>query len=539
MKASDLFVKALENEKVEYVFALPGEENLDLLDSLRKSKIKTIIVRHEQAGGFMAAAYGRLTGKVGVCLSTLGPGATNLITAAAYANLGGMPMVMITGQKPLKRNTQGNFQVLDTVSIFRPVTKFAKQITHSPKIRSLVREAFRLAAKERPGSVHLELPEDIARKKMKETDCQLIKPAFSRRPVAEKEGIKKAVQVIEKARRPLILIGAAANRKMTSKMLNEFIDKTGIPFFDTQMGQGVVDQRHPLFMGTASLSEKDSLHEAIDKADLIINVGHDITEKPPFIMRPKTSQKVIHISFFSSFVAYAYFPQYEVIGDIANAIWQIKEKIKPQTRWNFSAFLKVKEKIDKHNKEDCKSDKFPLIPPRLISDLREVMPSNGIVALDNGMYKVWFAQDYTAHEPNTLLLDNALATMGAGLPSAIAAKIVHPNRKVVAVCGDGGFMMNSQEMETAVRLGLDLVVLVLNDNAYGMIKWKQKSAKLADFGLDFGNPDFVKYAQSYGAKGYRVEKTEEFKPILKKCLNQKGVHLIEVPIDYFSSNIIF
>lgn len=537
MKTSDLFVKALENEGVEYIFALPGEENLDLLDSLRKSKIKIILVRHEQAGGFMAATYGRLTGKVGVCLATLGPGATNFVTAAAYANLGGMPMVMITGQKPLKRSTQGNFQVLDTVSIFKSVTKFTKQITHSPKAKSLVREAFRVAAKERPGAVHLELPEDVAKKIMKESESTLIEPAFSRRPTAERKAVQVAIQNIEESQRPLLLIGAGANRKTTSRMLTDFVNKTGIPFFNTQMGKGVVDERHPLFLGTAALSEKDTLHKAIEKSDLIINVGHDVVEKPPFIMQPQDTRKVIHINFSSSFVAYAYFPQYEVVGDISNAIWKMCRDIRPKKYWDFSYFLKIKKRIDDHIQEGIASNDFPLTPPRIISDIRSVMPDNGIVALDNGMYKVWFAQSYRAYEPNTLLLDNALATMGAGLPSAIATRLVYPKRKVVAVCGDGGFMMNSQEIETAIRLKLDLVILILNDNAYGMIKWKQKGAGFDNFGLDFGNPDFVKYAQSYGAQGYSIQKTSEFKITLDKCLNKKGVHLIEVPISYLDNPV--
>lgn len=532
MKTSDLFVKALENEGVEYIFALPGEENLDLLDSLKNSKIKTIIVRHEQAGGFMAATYGRLTGKVGVCLSTLGPGATNLVTAAAYANLGGMPMVMITGQKPLKRSTQGNFQVLDMVSIFKPITKWSKQITHSPKTRSLIREAFRVAAKERPGAVHIELPEDVAKKFMKKEESCLIEPAFTRRPTAEKKSVQVAVQVIEKAKHPLLLIGAGANRKTTSNKLTEFVNKTGIPFFNTQMGKGVINGMHPLFLGTAAMSEKDILHKAIEKADLIINVGHDVIEKPPFIMRPCDTKKVIHVNFSSSFIAYAYFPQYEVVGDIANTIWKLSRDITPQKHWDFSYFLEIKKEIDKHIEKDSKSEAFPLAPPRIITDIRAVMPDDGIVTLDNGMYKVWFAQQYRTYKPNTLILDNALATMGAGLPSAIAAKLIYPEKKVIAVCGDGGFMMNSQELETAVRLKLNLVIVILNDNAYGMIKWKQKGMGLSNFGLDVGNPDFVKYAQSYGAAGYKIKKASDFKKILNDCVNQKGIYLIEVPIDY-------
>ncbi|OGH65233.1 MAG: acetolactate synthase [Candidatus Magasanikbacteria bacterium RIFCSPHIGHO2_01_FULL_41_23] len=542
MKASDLLVKTLENEGVEYIFGLPGEENLDFVESLRTSKIKLIVTRHEQAAGFMAATYGRLTGKTGVCLSTLGPGATNLVTAAAYAQLGAMPMLMITGQKPIKKSKQGQFQIVDVVGMMRPLTKFAKQIVSAYSIPSTVREAFRIAEEERPGAVHLELPEDIA---AEDTDATLLQVQKPRRPVAEDKAIARAVEMITTAKHPLILIGAGANRKLVSKMLGEFIDKTGIPFFCTQMGKGVVDERHPLYLGTAALSVNDFLHCAIDRADLIINIGHDVVEKPPFIMRPD-SAKVIHLNFLSAKVDEVYFPQLEVIGDIGNALWQIKERLalftpnviegieslKGEPNQNFDYFLKVKTQIDEHLARDSRDERFPIIPQRIVEEVRTAMPSDGILTLDNGMYKLWFARYYRAHERNTILLDNALATMGAGLPSAMAAALIFPNKKILSICGDGGFMMNSQELETALRLKLNLTVLILNDSGYGMIKWKQDAGGFGKFGLDFGNPDFVKYAEAYGANGYRVTKTADLKNILEKCLNQSGVHIIEVPIDY-------
>lgn len=529
MKASDLFVKALENEGVEFIFGIPGEENLDLLEALRKSKIKLIITRHEQAAGFMAATYGRLTGKAGVCLSTLGPGATNLVTPAAYAQLGAMPMMMITGQKPIKKSKQGSFQIVNIVEMMRPLTKFTKQIVNGNTIPALIRKSFKIAEEERPGAVHLELPEDIADE---DTDTPLLDRSKIRRPIAEEKAIKKAVEMIQKAKSPLILIGAGANRKLTSKMLREFIDKTGIPFFDTQMGKGVVDERHPLFLGTAALSENDYLHCAIDRADLIINVGHDMIEKPPFFMHKGDGRPVIHVNFFSAEVDAIYFPQLEVIGDIANAIWQLKEALEVQDHWDFSVFMKTKEDVEAHIHEKTDDPAFPLLPQRIIATVRNVMPEDGIIALDNGMYKIWFARNYKAYLPNTILLDNALATMGAGLPSAMGAKLVHPDRKVLAICGDGGFMMNSQELETAVRLKLDLVVLVVTDKGYGMIKWKQNIMGFENFGLDYQNPDFVKYADSYGAQGHLVEKADDLETILKESFEKGGVHLIDCPIDY-------
>ncbi|MHA2394054.1 MAG: acetolactate synthase large subunit [Promethearchaeota archaeon] len=529
MKASELFVKSLENEGVQYIFGIPGEENLDLLEALRKSSIKLVLTRHEQAAGFMAATYGRLTGKCGVCISTLGPGATNLVTAAAFAQLGGMPMLIITGQKPIKKSKQGRFQIINVVNMMKPITKNTVQIVNGNTIPTLVRESFRLAEEERPGAVHLELPEDIANE---ETQAHPMETHQVRRPIAEMKAVARAVEMIKNAERPLLLIGAAANRKRTQKMLKLFIDKTGIPFFNTQMGKGVIDERDALYLGTAALSDNDYIHCAINRADLIINVGHDVIEKPPFFMSEEGA-KVIHINFFSANVDEVYFPQLEVIGDIANSIWQISEKIEKQPTWDFNYYLDtIKLQSDMFLTECSQHSQFPLVPQKIVADVRDILPPDGIVALDNGIYKIWFARNYKVYQQNTLLLDNALASMGAGLPSAIAAKLLFPERKVLAVCGDGGFMMNSQEVETALRLNLDLTVLILNDNAYGMIKWKQQARNFEEFGLDFNNPDFIKYAESYGAYGHRVNSTPDLKNLLKNCLESKGVHIIEVPVDY-------
>ena len=534
MKASDLFVKALEEEGVEYIFGIPGEENLDLLNSLKDSSIKLILTRHEQAAGFMAATYGRLTGKSGVALSTLGPGATNLVTAAAYSQLAAMPMVMITGQKPVKHSKQGKFQILDVVEMMRPLTKYTHSIVSGNNIPSRIREAFRISQEERPGAAHLELPEDVAGE---EAEVQPLPCSRARRPVAEGKAIKQAVEMIEKAKNPLLLIGAGSNRKMPARMLRAFVDKTQMPFISTQMGKGVLDERDPLFLGNAALSANDFLHRAIAKADLIINVGHDDIEKPPFIMEQDSFQ-VIHINFLTAEVDPVYFPQLEVIGDIANSIWQINERIMPQGSWDFSYSLKVKKAVDAHLLEGADDPRFPMLPQRFVADVREAMPSNGIIALDNGVYKIWFARNYKAHEANTVLLDNALATMGAGLPSAMGAHMVFPKRKVMAICGDGGFMMNAQELETAVRLKMNLICLILLDNSYGMIRWKQANLGFEDFGLEYGNPDFVKFAECHGANGYRVEKTEDFVPLLKKCNDTPGVHIVELPVDYSENDRI-
>jgi acetolactate synthase-1/2/3 large subunit len=536
MNASELFIKSLENEGVKYIFGVAGEENLHLLEALRKStQITYIPVRHEQAAGFMAATYGRLSGKAGVALSTLGPGATNFLTAAAYAKLGAMPMLMITGQKPIRDNKQGSFQIINVIEMFKPITEKATSIAYAHKIPAVIRESMRVAEEERPGPVLIELPKDVALDEVNDRK-PIVFDQKVRRPIAEYKAISKAVEMIQAAKKPILLIGASANRKTTSKMLTEFIEHTKIPFVTTQMGKGIVDERSEYFIGTAALTANDYVHDAFNASDLIINVGHDVIEKSPFLMSQDDTRQVIHINYFATEVHDYYFPQLEVIGDIANAIWQLKEQIKLQD-WDFSDFKTVRSQLDQNvydkTKYDLESSEQSTIKPyHLIGIVRDIMGEADILALDNGMYKLWFARYYKAYHQNTILLDNALATMGAGLPSAIAAKLLYPEKRVVCVAGDGGFMMNSQELETAVRLKLDLVILLLNDNGLGMIKWEQAEKEYGNFGLEHGNPDFVKYAESYGAKGHRAQNNKSLKDLIESSLEMGGVHLIEVPIDY-------
>ena len=527
-KASDLFVKCLEIEGVERIFGIPGEENLDMLESLRDSPIELVLTRHEQAAGFMAATYGRLTGHAGVCLSTLGPGATNFVTAAAYAQLGAMPMLMITGQKPIKSSKQGQFQIIDVINMMQPLTKFTRQIASGTRIPSTLREAFRTAEEERPGAAHIELPEDVADEQV---DLPPLEKSIVRRPVAEPKAIHRAVDQIAAAKRPLVLIGAGANRTLASSALRIFIDNFQIPFVTTQMGKGVVSDNHPMAIGTCSLSDHDFVHRAIEHADLIINVGHDVVEKPPFFMQPGGTA-VIHINYTSAEVDPVYFPQVELVGDIAATIATLGSQLSRPDHWDISAFKKIQEALRADIDGELGDDVPDADPRRIVRQVREVMPDDGILALDNGMYKIWFARNYPARWPNTVLLDNALATMGAGLPSAMAAKIVYPKRRVLSICGDGGFMMNSAELETAVRLQQDLVVLLLRDDAFGMIRWKQASDNFPDYGLQFSNPDFVKYAESYGAHGHRVVDASKLAETLEAAFSAGGVHLVEAPIDY-------
>ena len=532
-KGSDLLVAALESEGVDRIFGVPGEENLDVVESLRGSKIQLVLTRHEQAAGFMAATHGRLTGRPGVCISTLGPGALNFSTAAAYAHLGAMPMIMITGQKAIMTARQARFQIVDVIASMKPLTKMTRQIVSAASIPTIVREAFRVAQEERPGPVHLELPEDIA---AEETPGKipLVPPHPVDIPVAHAAALDRAAEMIVKAKRPLIMLGAAASRPRSTAGLGGFVLRTQIPFFTTQMGKGTVAGGSKLYIGTTALSERDYVHEAIDKADLIIAIGHDTIEKPPFIMGPKGPQ-VIHVGYSPANVEEVYFPHAEVVGDVGPSLELLAGRVEGKIK-NAQALLPLREKILARLVDRADEERFPPTPQRIVHDIRQVIPENGIVALDNGMYKIWFARNYRTRVANTLLLDNALATMGAGLPSAMMAAMLFPDRRVLAVAGDGGFMMNSQEMETAVRLKLNLVVLVLEDNAYGMIRWKQAVDHFADYGMTFGNPDFVVYAKAYGAKGHRIESIDSFGPTLDAAFKEGGVHLVVIPIDY-SENV--
>ncbi len=483
-KGSDLLVAALENEGVSRIYGIPGEENLDVVDAIRRSSIELVLTRHEQAAAFMAATYGRLTGKPGVCITTLGPGALNLATGAAYALLGAMPMIMITGQKGILSSRQGRFQIVDVVAAMKPLTKLSRQIVSPRMIPTLVREAFRVAQEERPGPVHLELPEDIAAEKCE--DVALILPHSVELPLAAAEAVDRAAQLIMAAERPLLMLGAAASRPRSTSDLSQFVLRTGIPYFTTQMGKGTVAGGTELYMGTAALSERDYVHEAIDRADLIVTIGHDTVEKPPFIMGPHGPQ-VVHVGYQPANVEQIYFPQTEVIGDIGRSLRLLADCVEGRIP-HAAALLPLREGILSRIGARATEERFT--PQRLVHDIRHVIPPDGIVALDNGMYKIWFARNYRTRVANTLLLDNALATMGAGLPSAMAAAMLYPQRRVLAVCGDG------------------------------------------DFGMTFNNPDFVKYAESYGARGTRVDAIDEFIPTLEGAFAAGGVHLIAVPVDY-------
>jgi acetolactate synthase-1/2/3 large subunit len=528
MNGAQLLVAALENEGVKRIFGVPGEENLDVVEALRRSTIQLVLTRHEQAAAFMAATHGRLTGEAGVCLTTLGPGALNLTTGAAYAQLGAMPMVMITGQKGILTRKQARFQIVDIVATMTPLTKMAHRIIGTGTIPSLVRESFRVAQQERPGPVHLELPEDVAAEEA--PDAPLVPPHPTTLPVAHPAALDRAAELVRRAQYPLVMLGAAASRPRLADALSDFVRRVQIPFFNTQMGKGSVAGGSGLYMGTAALSARDYVHQAIDRADLIVSIGHDTVEKPPFLMGPG-GPTVLHMGYLPATVEEVYFPHAELIGDIGPSLALLADRLEGKLP-RADALLSLRDRILTRIAERATESRYPLTPQRIVHDVRQVMPEDGIVCLDNGMYKIWFARNYRTRVANTLLLDNALATMGAGLPSAMMAAILHPDRRVLAVCGDGGFMMSSQELETAVRLRLNLVVLILQDNAYGMIRWKQAADGFPDFGMTFGNPDFVTYAKAYGMKGARVEGADGLAPALEAAFAAGGMHLVAVPVDY-------
>ena len=424
-----------------------------------------------------------------------------IFTGVAHANLAGIPLLVITGQKPIKKSKQGQFQIIDVVKMMTPVTKYSATIVSSDRMPSMVREAVKLSLAERPGAVHLELPEDIAEEVC---EAEPIIPYVVRRPIADDKAIEIAIKEIEKSKYPLIVLAAGGNRKLVRKQLKIFLDKTDIPFVSTQMGKGVEDESSPLYIGTTALSDEDYVHQALRHADLIIMIGHDISEKPPITLNGNNKNgkcKVIHLNFNPAEIDDVYIPTYEVVGDISHTLWSFTEKIKINSSWDFSYFFKVRDIIKKNIAEFADSPKFPLRPERIVSDIGKTLQVEGILVLDNGMYKIWTARNFICKEQNGIILDNALATMGAGLPSGIATKILYPEKKVLVVSGDGGMMMSIAELETAVRLKINLVVLILDDSGFGMIRWKQKDMNLLSFGLSFNNPDFVMLAKSFGAVG--------------------------------------
>lgn len=533
MKASDLFIKCLETEWVEYIFWVPWEENLDLLESIRKNdNIKLILTRNEQTAVFMAANYGRFTGKSGVALATLWPWATNMLTWVAYAQLGWMPLILITWQKPIKKSKQWQFQIIDVVSMMKPITKSASTIVSWLRIPTQIRNAFKIAEAEKPGAVCLELPEDIAWEIVEENYTPLHLEKI-RRPIADEKSIKILKEKLEKSKKPIILVWAWANRKRITKYLTKFIQKNNIPFFCSQMWKWVVDERLEQYLWTAALTENDYIHKAIEKSDLILSIWYDVVEKPTSIIWINGIE-TIHINFYSAVLDDVYFPGLEIVWDIANILWQLFEINFDNSNWDFSEIYEINKSNHKKIAENItlEENENIMFPRKLSSDLREVLDEDDILALDNWLYKVWLARNYPAYKPNTILLDNALATMWAWVSSAMTAKMINPDHNVVCVTWDWGLVMNLWDLETAVRLNLDITIVILNNSSYWMIKWKQENAWFWDYWLDFWNPDFIKLAESFWAKWYSVVDKNDFKEVLAKTLKEKWIKIIDLAFDY-------
>ncbi len=533
MKASDLMVRQLEEEGVRHVFGLPGEENLAFLESLRTSKIEVHITRHEQAAAFRAAAYGRLTGKAGVCFSTLGPGATNLVTGIAHAQLIGAPLVAITGQKALRDNRQARFQLIDVVGLMSPITKDSTSVVDPGTVATVVRNAFKLAEAERPGAVHIELPEDVAED---DTGAVVQPPGIARRSAPDTKAVALAAGFINGARHPLILLSGGANRNRITGELASFVENTGVYAVHTQMGKGVLSDASEYSLFSTGIHRRDFVSCGIDRADVVITIGYNIVEYPPYVWNRNLDKKIVHIDFSGAELDKYYNPVLEVTGDVASALRMLEAQITP--RRNDEIYPAVRAFLSGKLEGQIEA-RFPLQPRDVVRHVRDVLDEEDIVVLDNGIYKLWFCRLYKTYKPNTFLVDNALASMGAGLPSAMTAKMLNPRRRVLAVVGDGGFMMSAQELETAIRCNIPVVVLILNDNAYGFIKWEQEAKGFTNFGLDLGNPDFVTFAESFGAAGFSVREGDDLSHVLNEAFALNRPAVVECPIDYSANYATF
>jgi len=527
MKASDLIVQCLENEGVRYVFGLPGEEIMDILDSLLDSPITFIPTRHEQGAAFMADAYGRLTGRAGVCLSTLGPGATNLATGVADANLDRAPLVAITGQAGRDRVHKESHQHVDIVEHFRPLTKWNRRVETATAIPEMIRKAFKLAESEKPGACHIEVPEDVADETVEGTPLSTER---TRRPSPDRPALQTAARLIEGASFPLIFAGNGVARGEASRELRELARSHGIPVVHTFMAKGTMPYDDELCLLSAGLQARDYISCGFDKADLIIAVGYDPVEYAPKFWNPDRKKPIIHIDFTPAEVDSFYQPAVEVVADVRESLELLNGLVKGQK--DPTPYRTLRRFILDQLEEGAADDTFPLKPQRILRDLRAQMARDDILISDVGTHKLWIARTYPAYEPNTVLISNGFAAMGFALPAAVSAKLVHPERKVVAVSGDGGFLMNCQELETARRLGLAIVNVIFRDGGYNLIQWKQQTHYGRESGVTFGNPDFVELARAFGAKGYRVESARQLSPILAEALAQPGPSIVDVPVDY-------
>jgi acetolactate synthase-1/2/3 large subunit len=526
-RASDVFVECLEAEGVRHVFGIPGEETLDLNESLEKSSIAFVPVRHEQGGAYMADMYGRLTGRAGVCLGTLGPGATNLVTAVADAYLDRAPLVAITGQGDMERMHKESHQYLDIVGLMAPITKWNARVGSPEIIPEVVRKAFKVAESEKPGATHLELPEDVMAQPLDAA------PLPRRRLAAPEPGARellRAADLIRNAINPIVLAGNGVVRARAAPALREFSRATGIAVAETFMGKGVLDYTDPRALGTVGLQSRDYAMAGFEDADVVLAIGYDLVEHAPEHWNPKRDKKIIVIDSEAAEIDAFYTPEVELVGDLYHVLSRLAEECRDVPHAGGSA--RLRDVVLGRLERACDDDAFPVQPPRALWELRKALGRNDILISDVGLHKLWIGRMFPAHEPNTVLIANGLAGMGFALPCAIAAKIVHPDRNVVTVSGDGGFLMNVQELETAVRLRTPIVNVIWENSQFGSIVWKQERKFGAHFGTDFTNPDFVKLGESFGLAAWRCESVEDFGPHLTHAMSLDRPSLIVLPIDY-------
>lgn len=531
MTAAELLVRCLENEGVKYIFGIPGEENLDVMQALRNSSIQFITTRHEQGAAFMADVYGRLTGKAGVCLSTLGPGATNLVTGVADANSDGAPLVAITGQVDTNRMHITSHQFLDLVQMFTPITKRSKQIVRPDSINEIVRIAFKYAESEKPGAAHIDLPNDIAKLPVPEDpNVMPMRHTAVHQELTGVADVEKAAGLIFQAEHPVILAGHSAVRAHAAEALTKFAEQLKIPVINTMMAKGIIPMDNRYSMGTMGIPQRDFQNVMLDNSDLVIAVGYDIVEFSPSKWNRTQNHKIIHLDVRPAHIHSLYQPQVQVVGDISDSLEKIAVRCHRENEPEL--FFRLKELMLEDYSAAESDDGFPIKPQRVLHDIRQVLRQEDILISDVGAHKMWIGRQYNCYHPNTCIISNGFASMGISVPGAIAAKLIYPEKKVLAVSGDGGFMMNCQEMETALRIGVPIVVMIFNDSGYGLIRWKQEDHFGSSCFTDFTNPDFVKFAESMGAKGYRIQSAEEIIPVLEDAFSQNVPCIIDCPIDY-------
>ena len=531
MTAAELLVRCLENEGVKYIFGIPGEENLDVMQALRNSSIQFITTRHEQGAAFMADVYGRLTGKAGVCLSTLGPGATNLVTGVADANSDGAPLVAITGQVDTNRMHITSHQFLDLVQMFTPITKRSKQIVRPDSINEIVRIAFKYAESEKPGAAHIDLPNDIAKLPVPEDpNVMPMRHTAVHQELTGVADVEKAAGLIFQAEHPVILAGHSAVRAYAAEALTKFAEQLKIPVINTMMAKGIIPMDNRYSMGTMGIPQRDFQNVMLDNSDLVIAVGYDIVEFSPSKWNRTQNHKIIHLDVRPAHIHSLYQPQVQVVGDISDSLEKIAVRCHRENEPEL--FFRLKKLMLEDYSAAESDDGFPIKPQRVLHDIRQVLGQEDILISDVGAHKMWIGRQYNCYHPNTCIISNGFASMGISVPGAIAAKLIYPEKKVLAVSGDGGFMMNCQEMETALRIGVPIVVMIFNDSGYGLIRWKQEDHFGSSCFTDFTNPDFVKFAESMGAKGYRIQSAEEIIPVLEDAFSQNVPCIIDCPIDY-------